>query len=415
MNTLSCDLLIRNVHEMGDNAALDIAIKDGIILQIGRNLNIQAAMEYDGNGCLVSPPFIDPHTHLDKAFLQPSLNRSGTLEEAIDIMQHNKKKIFDSDFNARVDKAIMLAIKHGTLFIRSHVDVGRITGTSTIEAMQTVKERWNGIIDIQIVAFPQDGLVEYPEIKRFIREAMEIGADLVGGIPAREDSPSSSQEHINFIFQVADEFNKDIDMHIDESDDPSSRTLEMLAETTIRSGWEGRVTAAHCCALAAYPDNYAREVIEKVAEAKISIITNPMVNLVLQGRHDHQPVRRGITRVKELISAGVNISCGSDNVQDVFFPFGKFDMLEVAFVTSLTAHMTGYDEISYVLNMPRNNAASILGLQSYGLHKGNSADMVLIPAVSPIDLLAFKSPRKAVIRKGKIICQSEELVKMVPN
>jgi cytosine deaminase len=286
-----------------------------------------------------------------------------------------------------------------------------VNGNSSIEMMRKVKERWSGIVDIQIVAFPQDGLMKYPKIREFIRQSVEKGADLIGGIPAREDTPASAQDHINYIFKIAEEFNIDIDMHIDETDDPNSRTLEMLADATINAGWEDRVTATHCCALVAYPDNYARKVIDKVAKANISIITNPMVNLVMQGRNDNQPIRRGITRVKELISAGVNVSCGNDNLRDVFFPFGKFDMLEVAYITLLTAQMTGSDEIKYILNMPCNNAARILGLTSFGLKKGYPADMLIIPATSPEDLLGSKPPRKAVIRNGKIICGSEEIVK----
>jgi len=410
----SCNLLINNVYLGNFIDVVDIAINDGMILEIGPKLEYQTGNRLDGTGCLASPPFIDPHTHLDKVFIQPSPNQSGTLEEAIEIMQLSDKKIIGKKFDERVDKAITWALKHGTLFIRTHIDVDKVNATSSIEAMLKVKERWDGIVDIQIVAFPQDGLIKYPEVKEYIHRSVEIGADLVGGIPAIEDTPTSAQEHIDYIFQIAEEFNIDVDMHIDENDNPNSRTLEMLADTTIRAGWEGRVTATHCCALAAYPNDYAQKVIGKVAEANISIITNPMVNLVMQGRSDSQPIRRGITRVKELISAGVNVSCGNDNLRDVFFPFGKFDMLEVAYITSLTAQMTGSDEIKYVLNMPRNNAARILGLPSYGLHKGSVADMVLIPAESLVDLLGSKPPRKAVIRKGKIICESEEIVRMAP-
>ncbi|MDP2966418.1 MAG: amidohydrolase family protein [Pelolinea sp.] len=411
MNDANCDLLIRNVRINDSENVVDISIKDGEILKITPSLDIQSVKVIDGTGCIISPPFIDPHTHIDKAFLIPSINRSGTLEEAIEIMKLNKNDSMGSNFDNRADKAIFWALKQGTLFLRTHVDVSSKTGTKSIEAMQRVKDRWKGIVEIQIVAFPQDGLIRFPEVKKYIRQAVEIGADVVGGIPAIEENSASAQNHIDYIFQIADEFDIDVDMHIDESDDPNSRTLEMLAETTIRAGWEKRVSAAHCCALASYSNEYAWKVIDKVARAKISIITNPMVNLVLQGRNDQQPIRRGITRVKELISAGVNVSCGGDNLQDVFYPFGKCDMLEVAFITSITAQMTGFDEIKYVLDMPRNNAAQILGLQSYGITEGKEANMVVIPANSYIDLIANKPPRRLVIRKGKIVCETKESVK----
>ncbi len=415
MNAKECDLLIRNVLLDGYENIVDISIREGRILAIGSNLDVSAEREIDGTGCLVSPPFVDPHTHLDKAFLIPSINASGTLEEAIAIMQENKKEIFELDFDKRVAKALFLSLMNGTLYLRTHVDIDGTNGTKSIEEMLKVRDRWKGIIDLQLVAFPQDGLSNKPEVQKHFRNALEMGVDVIGGIPAVEDSIEASQEHLDFLFQAADDFNKDIDMHIDESDDPASRTLEKLADLTIRSGWQGRVTAAHCCALSAYPDKYANEVIEKVAEAKISIITNPMTNLVLQGRNDNQPIRRGITRVKELIAAGVNVSCGSDNLQDVFFPFGKCDMLEVAFVTSLTAHMTGVEEINYVLKMTRDNAALILGIKDYSLKVGNTADMILIPAESNTDLIAYKPPRKAVIRRGKIICETEESIKTKIN
>lgn len=412
MTSEKCDLLIRNVMMEDYDITVDLSIKNGKISSIGSNLDVFALKEFDGTGCIVSPPFVDPHTHLDKAFLNPSPNFSGTLEEAISIMQQDKEMVIRSDINNRINKALTLSLKNGTLFIRTHVDIDKKTGTKSIEFLQTIKKKWKNIIDLQIVAFPQDGLVNEPILQKYMREAMKIGADVVGGIPAIEDSLSESQEHIDTVFQIADEFDKDIDMHIDESDDPSSRTLEMLADATLQSGWHGRITAAHCCALSAYPDSYAKQVIEKVAEADISIITNPTTNLVLQGRKDNQPIRRGITRVKELIAAGVNVSCGSDNLQDVFYPFGKCDMLEVAFVTSLTAHMTGVGEISYILDMPRKNAAEIFGINSYDLVEGNNANMILIPAESKTDLLAYKPPRNAIIRNGVIVGEVNELQKL---
>ncbi len=408
MNDKNCNLLIRNVRVKGSDDLVDISIKDEIILKIGSDLDMHSENEFDGTGYFAEPPFVDPHTHIDKAFLKPSPNVTGTLEEAIAIMQENKNVVFELDFDKRVEKALLLALLNGTLYLRTHVDVDKNNGSKSVEVLLKIKEQWKDYIDIQLVAFPQDGLAGNSEVKKYFRNALEIGADVIGGIPAIEGSNEASREHIDFLFQLADEFDKDIDMHIDESDDPDSRTLEMLAEATLRSGWQGRVAAAHCCALSAYPDVYAKKVIEKVAEAKMSIITNPLTNLVLQGRNDKHPVRRGITRVKELITGGINVSCGSDNLQDVFFPFGQCDMLEVAFVTCLAAHMTGVEEIDYVLNMTRENAASILGIKDYSLRENNAANLVLIPAKSNIDMISYKPTGRVVIRKGKIICGSVE-------
>jgi cytosine deaminase len=241
---------------------------------------------------------------------------------------------------------------------------------------------------------------------------MRVGADVVGGIPAIEDNRQDSKAHVEAVFEIASEFNYAIDVHVDETDDPSSRTLEMVAEATLRAGWEGRVSAAHVCALAAYDNAYAQQVIEKVAAARMTIITNPPVNLVLQGRHDHQPVRRGITRVKELLAAGVNVTCGNDNHRDVFYPFGKADMLEVAYVTALAAHMTSEQELQTVFDMPRFNAAKCAGIRDYGICAGGRANLVLLPVDTIVDALAMKPPRRAVIRDGRIICETMETTKM---
>lgn len=402
------DLVVRDVYLDDGRGPLDLAAAHGRILAIGPSLDFQGQVELNGEGCLLSPPFVDAHAHLDKAFLMPAVNKSGTLEEAIEIMAADKRVIQGPDLEQRVDKALNWYLQNGALAIRTHVDVDSITGTESIERLLRIKQRWSDIMTIQIVAFPQEGLLRDPGAGAQLRRAMEMGADLVGGIPAIEGTPKAAQEHINHVFSLAVEFGKDIDMHIDETDDPSSRTLEMLASATIEAGWEGRVSAGHCVALAAYDDRYAREVIEKVARARINVITNPTTNLVLQGRNDPQPVRRGITRVKELLEAGVNVACGHDNLRDVFYPFGQSDMLEVAFVTALAAQLTGEEEIITAFDMPRRRAAAILGIESTGIRENGVADFILIPHLSPADALARRHPRRAVIRAGRLISHTEQ-------
>lgn len=405
------DFVVRNVYLDDGRGPLDLAVDHGKIIAIGPSLDFHGLVELNGEGCLLSPPFVDAHAHLDKAFLMPAINKSGTLKEAIEIMGVDKRVIQGPDLEQRVDKALNWYLQNGTLAIRTHVDVDSITGTESIERMLRVKQRWSDIITIQIVAFPQEGLLRDPGARAHLRRAMEMGADLVGGIPAIEETPKAAQEHINYVFSLASEFRKDVDMHVDETDDPSSRTLEMLANTTIEAGWEGRVSAGHCVALAAYDDSYAREVIEKVARARINVITNPTTNLVLQGRNDPQPIRRGITRVKELLQAGVNVACGHDNLRDVFYPFGQGDMLEVAFVTALTAQLTGEDEIITAFDMPRRRAAAILGIESTEIQEEGIADFILIPHPSPVEALARRHPRRAVIRAGRLIYHTEQSIK----
>lgn len=410
------DLIVRNAYLEETENRVDLAISHGRIAAIGSELSGQASQEIDAHGCIASPPFVDPHTHLDKVFLQPSINNSGTLEEAIEIMSAQKGLICGSNFVKRVDRALTMALANGTLAVRTHADVDTTIGTSGLEMMLVRQAEWSGIIDLQIVAFPQDGLISDSNTKSELRKAMQLGADVIGGIPSLESSPSASREHTRIVFDLAEEFNADVDMHIDETNDPSSRTLEMLADATIDAGWQGRVTAAHCCALSTYDDLYAYEVIEKVAEASIHIVTNPTSNLVLQGRHDLGSRQRGITRVKELLAAGINVSCGHDNMRDVFYPFGQADMLEVAFVTSLAAQMTAADELKAVLGMPRDRAAQILGLADYGIRQSGPADIVLIPVDEPIAMLAERPRRKAVIRGGEILfTRSETTQSHVPH
>jgi cytosine deaminase len=407
------DLIIRNVLIEAMEGFVDIGITAGRIQTIAPRLVAQGVDEFDGKGCLASPPFIDPHTHLDRAFLKPSQNTSGTLEEAIGIMQTHDWIPSNEDYYARVDTALKWMLEHGTLAVRTHVDAGSAAGTSSIEAMIAVRERWSDLVKIQIVAFPPDGLISDQDAPKFVRNAMKMGADLVGGIPAIEVSSKAAQKHIELAFDIAAEFDAAVDMHIDETDDPGSRTLEMLAAATLDAGWEGRVTAAHCCALAAYDDAYADQVIERVGQARINVIANAPVNLVLQGRHGRHPTRRGVTRVKELLEAGVNVSCGHDNLQDVFYPFGKGDMLEVAFITAIAAHMTGADEIETIFDFPRSRAALILDIEEYGLQEGGPADFVLLPVHSATEALAMKPHRYAVFRSGRIIVQTHKSTEMI--
>lgn len=404
----SYDLIIRNSFVEDQETIVDLGIKDGKIQQISPRIHIKGVTEIDANGFLVSPPLIDSHTHLDKCFLQSKPNQSGTLFEAIDIMSGAKGEILLLSFEQRVEQALRLAVKNGTSCIRTHVDIDSINKIKPVEMMLRIKKRWSELIDIEIVAFPQEGIMKNPEILDSLRSAIELGVDVIGGIPAIENSSTDSRKHIEHIFNLAVEFNLPVDMHIDESDNPKSRTLEMLAEITIDTRWQNRVCAAHCCSLASQDDMYAQKVINLVSRAGITIITNPTANLVLQGRDDRQPIRRGITRVKELLQAGVNVTCGNDNLRDAFYPFGQGDMLEVAFITSLAAHMTGLNEIKTILDMPRKKAAHGIGYIDYGIIEGRRADLIIIPVKNLTDLLALRPPRLAVIRNGKVICKTTQ-------
>jgi cytosine deaminase len=261
-------------------------------------------------------------------------------------------------------------------------------------------------MDIQIVAFPQEGIVKSPGTEDLMREVMKIGVDIVGGMPFNEASPTDSRRHIEIAFDIAKEFDADIDMHVDETDDPMARTLEMLAELTIANGWQGRVTAGHTCALASYPRDFADHVIGRLREANVNMIANPATNLMLQGRLDDYPKRRGVTQVKELLAAGVNVACGQDCVHDTFYPFGQNDPLEIAFLLCHASQMSQPPEILTVMDMVTNNGAKALRGADFHVAVGAVADLVVLDARDAREAFATRSPRRWVIRKGKLIAET---------
>lgn len=307
----------------------------------------------------------------------------------------------------RSSDVVYKALKNGTLFMRTHVDVDTIGGLKPLSGVAKLKEKFKDVMDIQIIAFPQEGIIQDPGCDKLMYEAMENGCTIVGGMPANEKTPADSLAHVKLCFDIAEKYDADIDMHVDETDDPFYRTLEMVADEAIKRGWEGRVTAGHTCALAAYDDHYANYVIEKVARAKMNIITNPVTNLMLQGRLDKQPIRRGITRVKELLAAGVNVSFGQDCIKDTFYPYGSADMLQVANVTAHAAQMSLPPEIEKVYDMITYDAAKILGLKGYGLEPGCEANLVVVNAKDARDAIRLNPERLYVIRKGKVVAQTK--------
>jgi cytosine deaminase len=362
----------------------------------------------DAEGRLAIPGFIEPHIHLDKALINNSVrpNRSGTLREAIEIIWERKRNYTIDEIADRAGQVIESAIANGVTHLRTHVDVDTIGGLRPLKGVALARDRYKDFIDIQIVAFPQEGILRNRGCEALMWQAVEAGADLVGGMPFNENSFADSVRHIEIAFEIARKFNADIDMHVDETDDPSARTLEVLAEQTIKNGWQGRVTAGHTCALAAYPDDYAAIVMDKVALAGIHMISNPATNLMLQGRLDSQPVRRGITRVRELIDRGVNVSFGQDCVCDTFYPFGKDDPLEIAFLMAHAAHMSMPLEIEKVFEMPLNGGARALRLTDYGLHPGDRADVVIIDAADATEAIRYQAPRRWVIKRGQLVSET---------
>jgi len=403
------DLIIRNAKLRNDEVLKDIGIKGGKITAIETHIESSAKEEIDALGLLTIPAFIDPHIHLDKVNILDVVrpNVTGTLKEAIEIIWNKKARYTNEDVVARAGDVIEKAITNGTTRMRTHVDIDTIGGLKPLEGILEAKKKYAHVMDLEIVAFPQEGILKNPGCQQLMWKAMEMGADIVGGMPANENSPMDSKRHIEIAFDIAQKFDADIDMHVDETDDPFYRTLEMLADETIKRGYNGRVTAGHTCALAAYDDHYAQYVIDKVKAADINMITNPVTNLLLQGRNDKQPVRRGITRVKELLAAGINVSFGQDCVKDTFYPFGSADIMQVALITAHAAHMSLPHEIEKVFDMITFSAAKVLRLKDYGIEVGNTANIVIINSKNILDTIRLQPERRFVLKAGKVIAKTE--------
>jgi cytosine/creatinine deaminase len=403
----NAELLLCNLKPWGGTGPIDLAVIDGRFAAAGPDL--KATRTIDAGGCLAVPGFVEPHIHLDKVMInrQVRTNKSGTLAEAIEIIWEKKKTRSVEDIAACAGAVIESGVANGVLHFRTHVDVDTIGGLKPLEGVLAAREKYRRIADIQIVIFPQEGILRDKGTEELMWKAMERGADVVGGMPFNEASPADSKRHIEIAFEIARHHDADIDMHVDETDDPNARTLEMLADQTLANGWQGRVTAGHTCALAAYPQEYASRVIAKVKQAGIHMITNPATNLMLQGRLDAQPKRRGITRVGELLAAGINVSFGQDNVSDTFYPFGRVDSLEVALIAAHAAHLSQPAQIEQVFAMPTANAARILGLTDYRLAPGAPADAVILDAPDAAEAIRLQASRRWVIKAGRVVAETE--------
>jgi cytosine deaminase len=404
----AADLIIRDALIWGTDAPQDLAISDGRYIAAGE-ANRAGAGIIDAAGRLCIPGFIEPHIHLDKVLLADSVpvNRSGSLGEAIDILGARKAAYTVEDIAERAGRIITSAITNGVTHMRTHIDVDSACGLIPLDALLDVRARYAEVIDLQIVAFPQLGIVGDPGTTALLEQAMARGADVVGGMPFNEAGPAESAEHIRIAFEIAAAHDADVDMHIDESDDPNARTLEILCTATIANGLQGRVTAGHTCALAAYDQGYADRVLDLVAEAGIHMIANPATNLMLQGRDDEHPKRRGLTRVKELLARGVNVSFGQDNLRDMFYPFGRDDPLELALLIAHAAHMSQPDEIEAVFAMPTFNGARVLGLSDYGTAPGCAGDLVILDARTAAEAITGTVDRNYVIKRGRVVAQTE--------
>ncbi|ARO26295.1 cytosine deaminase (plasmid) [Rhizobium sp. TAL182] len=401
------DLIVRNANLPDGHTSIDIGIGGGRIIAVERNLQAQAGEEIDATGRLVSPPFVDPHFHMDATLSLglPRTNVSGTLLEGIALWGELRPIVTREELVDRALRYCDLAVTQGLLFIRSHVDTSdpRLV---TVEAMIEVRERVAPYIDLQLVAFPQDGYYRSPGAIDALNRALDMGVDIVGGIPHFERTMGEGTASVEALCRIAADRGLPIDMHCDETDDPLSRHIETLAAETIRFGLQGRVAGSHLTSMHSMDNYYISKLIPLMAEAEINVIPNPLINIMLQGRHDTYPKRRGMTRVRELMDAGLNVSFGHDCVMDPWYSMGSGDMLEVGHMAIHVAQMAGIDDKKKIFDALTVNSAKTMGLSGYGLEKGCNADLVILQARDTLEALRLKPNRLAVIRRGKVVARS---------
>lgn len=330
-------------------------------------------------------------------------NKTGTLDEAIRIAAKVKQDLTVEDIVARAECAIRLAVAHGTSHIRTHVDVDGQIGLKAVEAMLLVKEKCSKLIDMQIVAFPQEGILSNPRVKGLLEESISYGVDAIGGIPTRD---TDSKEHIDYLLELGQKSCLPLDMHVDESDNPGDFTLPYLAKRIRQVEFDKPVTVGHLCSLSAVSERQAIETIELVAQAGIHVVTLPTSNLYLQGRQDDGLIRRGITRVKDLLKKGVNLAVASDNVADPFFPLGDYNLMKSVWLISMLAQINFSTSRELVLNLVTHNAARIMGLtNSYGTGIGSAANLVLYPTSNIEEIVGGSILPELVIKDGEIVFQ----------
>jgi cytosine/creatinine deaminase len=402
-------LMLRNARLAGQDEVTDLVIDDGLITAIGpaADRTQTAAQVIDLGGRLVTPPLVEPHIHLDAVLTvgQPRPNVSGSLFEGIAVWADRVASLSYDDVQSRVRQILRWQLACGVQHVRSHVDVCDPELTA-LRALVDLREEARGLIDLQLVAFPQQGILAFDGGTDLMRKAVELGADVVGGIPHYELTREDGVESVRFAIALADEFDLMVDIHCDETDDDHSRFVEVMAAETIRRGMSGRVTASHTTAMHSYNSAYAYRLISNIARAGLHMVTNPLDNSVLQGRFDTGPIRRGHTRVKQLLAAGVNVCIGHDSVMDPWYPLGYGDPLQAAFVLVHLGQMSGDAELRQLIDMITTRPAAALGLTGYGLRAGGPADLVVFDAPSQADALRLIAPRTLVLRAGKVVARA---------
>ena len=405
------DLLVTNCTLPDGRTGMSVAVQAGRITEIAAQLRAPAHETVDAGGCLLSPPFCDPHFHMDSVLTygKPRVNESGTLLEGIALWGELKPLLAGDEI---IDRALAYcdwAVARGLLAIRSHVDTSD-PGLLAVQALLEVQRRVAPSLELQLVAFPQDGVLRTKGGVANLERALDLGVEVVGGIPHFERTMSEGAASVKLLCEIAAGRGKLVDMHCDETDDPLSRHIETLAFEAQRLGLQGRVNGSHCTSMHSMDNYYASKLIPLIAESGVSIVANPLINITLQGRHDTYPRRRGMTRVPELMAAGVTVAFGHDCVMDPWYAMGSGDMLEVAHMGLHVAQMTSQAGMRACFDAVTINAARIMHLEGYGLEPGCDASFVLLQARDTVEAIRLRANRLQVWRKGKLLARTPEVV-----
>ncbi|APC48871.1 cytosine deaminase [Virgibacillus halodenitrificans] len=404
-------MIIKNAALRGKQGQWDITIHEGKIESISsaKQENVSDQEILDVNGSLVLAPFIEPHIHLDTTLTagEPEWNKSGTLFEGIQCWAQRKETLTHEDVKTRAKKALQWQVAQGIQHVRTHVDVTDPNLTA-LTAMLDVKEEMASYVDLQIVAFPQEGILSYPNGKELVEEALRMGADVVGGIPHFEFTREYGVDSMKVAFDLAEKYDRLVDIHCDEIDDEQSRFVEVVATEAYERGLGSRVTASHTTAMGSYNDAYAYKLFRLLGMSKINFVSNPLVNIHLQGRFDTYPKRRGLTRVKELLEADMNVCFGHDDIFDPWYPLGTGNMLQVLHMGIHASQLMGYEQIVNSIDLITSNSAKTLHMEeTYGVEVGKPANLIVMDGMDEYEVIRKQACTLYSIRNGEIIAETK--------
>jgi cytosine deaminase len=399
------DLVVRNARLL-DGRLVDLGIEDGRFVAVGGQ--VDGTKVIDAGARLVTAPLVDCHLHLDASLTagKPRFNESGTLIEGIHVWGELKPSLTEQDVFARASEIVRWSAAQGTLFIRAHADVSG-ENEAMVRGLLRVRDELADLCTLLVTAFPQDGIFARAGDEERLEHAVKLGVDCVGGIPHYEPTSELGLREVHRVFELAKQYGRRIDVHCDETDDPSSRFLEVMADDTVKFGLTGRVTASHCTAMGSYEPYYSSKLRGFLRRAGINVVVNPYANSLIQGRLDAYPKRRGFAQLKELLAEGVNVSLGNDVIMDPWYLMGKADLVDAAHLALHFTYMSGLEEIPEMLRCATERGARTLGVEDdYGIEEGKPADLVVFDAPSALEVIRLRASRRWVVRRGKVIAET---------